>query len=300
MTLFVPEDGSHWYTREGEPAHNARPGDAVARGLLPSVTSILRVVDKPALVNWRLNQVVLSALTLPRKPGEMADDFAKRVVKDSREEGANAAAAGGRLHEVMECVVRDHDLPPALADLEPHYTALRAWWKEQNWMTSGCEESFASVVEGYGGRVDWYGFAWMGAGRVRAVVDWKTKITKPGQPILHYREYGAQLAAYARGLKPEDDDVVMCSAVISRNEPGRVDVYSWGNFVIGPAKDLWRAFLSARDLYYSALGPGSELKWNPAAEQKRALEQRKADMADLFDRIETGEPHEGVRPSRRG
>lgn len=292
--IFEPDVSQHWYERDGSPAHDAKPWEAVKRGLFPSVTSILRVVNKPALVDWKKEQAVLSALTLPMKPGELADDFAKRVARDSEKEGEDARDAGGRLHEVMETIARDGDLPPDLWDLRAHYDALREWWRLSRWMTIEAEKSFACPVEGYGGRVDWIGYVWSASMRTRAVVDWKTRVTKPKQPIAHYRDYGAQLAAYARGIYPDDNEIVLMSAVISRNEPGRVDVYSWGNFTIGPAAALWRAFLAARDLYYSALGPGSELPWNPAAEKKRALEAHKLEMDDLFDRIESAEPHPGL------
>lgn len=40
---------------------------------------------------WRREQLVLAALTLPRRDGENLEDFAKRVVQDANDEGAKAA-----------------------------------------------------------------------------------------------------------------------------------------------------------------------------------------------------------------
>ena len=72
--------------------------DARKLGLLPSVTNVLGVINKPELVEWKMTQAVLAALTLPRKEGEVLDVFAKRVVEElnkarSRERATTASAA---------------------------------------------------------------------------------------------------------------------------------------------------------------------------------------------------------------
>src|SRR5512136_668210 len=79
MKLFNPEN-AHWYRRDGEPLHSVpsakgepRPTtlrDARKLGLLPSVTNVLGVINKPELVEWKMTQAVLAALTLPRLEGE--------------------------------------------------------------------------------------------------------------------------------------------------------------------------------------------------------------------------------------
>ncbi len=76
MKLFNP-DNAHWYQRDGEPLHSVlsakgepRPTtvrDARKLGLLPSVTNVLGVINKPELVEWKMTQAVLAALTLPRR-----------------------------------------------------------------------------------------------------------------------------------------------------------------------------------------------------------------------------------------
>jgi hypothetical protein len=302
-----PEEGSHWYAKDGSPCHEIGGRfvgikDARRLGLLPSVTSILKCAYKPALETWKLNQAVLAALTLPRAAGESDDDFARRVVQDSKREGIEAATFGGRLHEAIESVVGGHDLPVELADLAPHADAFRAWWKKQRWTVSAIESSFANVEEGYGGRVDLlcrvpdYALDHY----VQAVVDWKTKATKPGQAIRHWDEFGVQLAAYAMGRRMHDPELVLISVVVSRNEPGRIEPYIWPR---EGYRYLWQTFLAARDLYYSNLGPGYSL---PAPEGCRAVEWNPVapvtndEINDIFARIEAAEPHQGARPSARG
>ena len=68
-------DSAHWYTPEGEAVHtvigtNGRErstnvADARKRGLLPSVTNILGVINKPALLEWKLQQALTAALIPP-------------------------------------------------------------------------------------------------------------------------------------------------------------------------------------------------------------------------------------------
>ena len=94
---LVPTEsgGGHWYTEQGESAHvvigkngnerNTTVADARKMGLLPSVTSVLGIMDKPQLTAWKIEQAIMSSLTLPREEGEELEDYAKRIVKDSKQ-----------------------------------------------------------------------------------------------------------------------------------------------------------------------------------------------------------------------
>ena len=107
MKLFNPEN-AHWYRRDGEPLHSVlsasgepRPTtvrDARKLGLLPSVTNILGVINKPELVEWKMTQAVLAALTLPRRENEGEDEFARRVVEDAQSRVKTAVDFGSAFH----------------------------------------------------------------------------------------------------------------------------------------------------------------------------------------------------------
>jgi hypothetical protein len=107
MKLFT-ERTSHWYSRTGEPCHTvpARSGelrptnvrDARKLRLLPSVTNVLGVLNKPELAQWKMEQAVLAALTLPREQGEELDAFAHRVVEDSQGRMQSAMDFGTAFH----------------------------------------------------------------------------------------------------------------------------------------------------------------------------------------------------------
>src|SRR5690554_4631845 len=94
-SLVVPESSARWYTVDGKPApkvtmENGRERTPTIReareyGYLPSVTSILNVINKPGLTAWRINQYLMAARTLPQYPDETEDDFLQRVIQDAQE-----------------------------------------------------------------------------------------------------------------------------------------------------------------------------------------------------------------------
>src|ERR1051326_7878287 len=79
MILIQRQPASHWYLRDGTAFHEIAKKDgsgnrpvtlADARKVLalPSVTNVLGVLSKPTLEAWKIEQGILSALTLPRRP----------------------------------------------------------------------------------------------------------------------------------------------------------------------------------------------------------------------------------------
>ena len=112
-----PESASHWYIvgndiktyhtvpyagkrgKAGE-TRSTSLRDARKVGAFPSVTNVLAMLHKEFLVAYKVNQAILSCLTLPRIDGESEDDFAKRAVMDGKEHSASAARLGNRLHEL--------------------------------------------------------------------------------------------------------------------------------------------------------------------------------------------------------
>lgn len=114
-----PSESSHWYHKSGEPCYEVPKADgkgmtpttlrhARKLNLLPSVTTILRILDKPALTAWKIEQAVLAVLTTPRINGEPDDVFAKRVLsidKEQDKERDAAAQLGTDIHSAIEGVL---------------------------------------------------------------------------------------------------------------------------------------------------------------------------------------------------
>jgi hypothetical protein len=202
MAEIATEQG-HWYQRDGTPAYTitGKNGkerattlrDARKLSLAPSVTTILQIMAKPGLEMWKINQVLLSALTLPRNEGEDNDQFAARVLHDWQEEGKKARDRGTTIHGALE-----RNLLGLPVDPEYHRHCLAAdhhlnfWVNENGGDVSkvAAEKSFACDL-GYGGKVD---FSCPGF-----VADFKTT-DKPLESAKLWDEHPMQLAAYRYGL----------------------------------------------------------------------------------------------------
>ena len=116
MTITAKEprasESNHWYTRDGIPRYtvigkngkerNTTLRDARTENLVPSVTTILNVMAKPALMQWLQKQVLMAALTLPRRDSEPEDDYIARIMDDSKEQGRAAADAGTHIHASIQ------------------------------------------------------------------------------------------------------------------------------------------------------------------------------------------------------
>lgn len=108
------ESISHWYSSDGKAMHTVIAkgsglprqttlADARKLGLLPSVSGILRVLDKPALNTWKVEQALLAAMTTPMRNDETVDTFVKRVLSvDAEQEGQKARDFGTLIHSQLE------------------------------------------------------------------------------------------------------------------------------------------------------------------------------------------------------
>ena len=166
-------------------------------GPWPGVTTITRVLDAPALTNWKLEEVAKAAIA-----------SAERLV-DDREAGKTDAAVkylttlsttamdrGSRIHASIESVLRRE---PTIVDPrdEPAVDGARAWLNQQateNGLRPLEVEAFLINERlGYGGTLDLIaeiaGETWL--------LDWKTgkSVAWPSGEV--YEDHRLQLAAYA-------------------------------------------------------------------------------------------------------
>lgn len=248
--ILIPERASHWYYPSGQPCHQvpAKSGkglrdatlrDARELGLLPSVTSILKVIAKPELENWKQEQCIMAALTLPRLENEPTEAFAKRVVEDSQKQGQEAADFGRRIHKGIEGWLLK--VPVNDPEIEPYLDAVKDWAEAEVEHVYAAEFVAVNETMGYAGTMDLH-CRLRGIGD--AVVDFKTQGIKNGKPVF-YPEWSAQLAAYARAVhKPGDSMPALVSIVIDSKEPGPIYCEQWGDF-----EWHWEAFCAARTLW---------------------------------------------------
>ncbi len=224
--------------------------DARKNGWLPGVTDILKIVDDPGLTIWKINTHIQAALTEPRD-GRALDDMIPSIKANAEEFSRVARDKGTAVHDAIEAYVRCQIGLTATYQIDPvvppeTMESFAEWYATHDVLPwSSCIERSFACEYGYAGRIDFGGLI----DRVASVVDWKTQGTKPGKPFVFYPKWGAQLAAYAHGIKLSLVDTNLISVVFSTTEPGRMDYKVWLN-----GHELLRAFFAAFDLYKGPLG----------------------------------------------
>ena len=177
MTTVIARasESQHWYTQEGRPQYtvtakngtqrNTTLRDARTMKLVPSVSTIIGCAAKPGLEAWKLNQMMLACMTLPRASDESEESYIERVKHDSKEHARKAAERGTAIHGALESFYEGIMLAEFLDYQMGVSKAVEAHFGACEWLT---ERSFA--FEGYGGKCDMY--TKQGDG---IVIDFKTK-----------------------------------------------------------------------------------------------------------------------------
>jgi hypothetical protein len=198
---------------------NTTVADARQMGLYPSVTSVLGIMDKPQLTAWKIEQAIMSSLTLPKEADETLETYARRVVKDSKESTTKAAEHGTKMHTEMEnillgrAVSRDETLAP--------YIKTFSEWAEKNVeKTYWCEKGL--VGAGYAGRCDAY-VKLRGIGD--AIVDLKNRKVNPKYPTPFYDTDCAQIFAYLSAS--ENPKAAGVSIVLASNDSSKIMTKVW-------------------------------------------------------------------------
>ena len=219
---FKSESG-HWYTQEGEPMYtiigangverNTTLRDAKSLGLVPSVTTIIGMIAKPFLENWKIEQALSSAIKLKQKEDETDKDFFYRCKTDSKKIGLEAAKEGTKIHAKIEKGFLGKSKNKTYIVIKEY---LDDTFPDEEWIA---EDSFCAK-EGYGGKIDLYS-------KSGIFVDFKTKvnITEKDPAKLVYDDHGMQLSAYAQGCNYTSPERV--SIFVDRDDPEFISCHIW-------------------------------------------------------------------------
>jgi hypothetical protein len=216
----MAREGGHWYSADGKPVYEVegskgklvKPTLVHARklGLVPGITTILRVAAKPQLTNWLRKQSILAALTLPRGVDEPEDEWLERVLEDADSVGDSAADEGTRIHGAIEAFYNEQQVP---SGYELHVEGVRRLLdehcgKQWKWTT---EMSFAHP-DGFGSKADLHSEAW--------VIDFKGKDGDDAafSKLEVYEDHWMQLAATRKGLRLQFARAAI--VYVSRTHPG--------------------------------------------------------------------------------
>jgi CRISPR/Cas system-associated exonuclease Cas4 (RecB family) len=259
------ETASHWYSRAGEPCYEvpyADPAkgmrattlrDAKKLGLLPSPTSILRILDKPALNSWRIEQSVLTVITSPRASDEEIDAFVKRVLQVDKEQDAESLKArelGSQIHANIESALKgnshssdlDKFVSPAVSTALDFGIAI--------------EVEKILVGDGYAGKTDCI----CENDLFITVIDFKTTKTLPKES---YPEAKLQLSAYAAALGNTGDKQIQTANIyISTTEPGKIATFvhqDWQETFEQGFKPLQKVWCWLNDYWPEENNPSSDV-----------------------------------------
>jgi hypothetical protein len=247
ITNVHAQESGHWYDKNGKEAHSYinKKGEekpttlrqARTEGLVPSVTSIIRLAAAPGLDAWKADQVIMAALSLPRVPDETDDQFVARIKLDAKEQAKKAAEKGTEIHARIQ---DGFDTIPIFDICDPYYASARGELDKvlgkEKWVS---EQSFA--IDGYGGKVDLH--------RHGLVVDIKTT-SKPLGGLKTWDEHSLQLAAYRHGLGMDD---ARCFILYIHTETAE------SKLIELDSKELekgFKMFVALKDYFYAKTGLG--------------------------------------------
>ena len=240
--------GEHYYGKGGEERYDAGMREVRKEHLLPSVTTILNIKNKPGLQFWKQNKIydamydwscdyVGDCAPLYNMTADRAE-VVKTVKAALKVEMNKSAEAGAEIHRWVEAWTKGEgdafdEVPPELS------VALHNFFYQNKIEPIDVEHSFANYDLGYGGKID---LDCEMDGKF-TIIDWKTKDTKGKTKTQLFSEVPMQLAACANGVwKP---DAQLATVIISRDEPGRIDPPQiWKN-----NEKHYKAFQSALNLW---------------------------------------------------
>ena len=228
MTTVLATESGHYYTRTGEPAYtiigangkerNTTIRDARRLGLVPSVTEILKMLPKPALDLWKMKNVLMASLTIPRRTLEPDEVLITRIFSDAQEQVRKAAEKGTAIHGAIERTFQKLPIEP---EYEPYamgaMKAVGVFLGRTDYHDfCSAEKSFAHPF-GFGGKVDLH------SRELNFVLDFKTKEFEDPDKIQAWDEHKIQLSAYRRGLDMPERTRLL-NVFISTNTPGLVKI----------------------------------------------------------------------------
>ena len=244
---------AHFYHRDGRPCfevpyadpskgmRKATLADARKLKLLPSPTTILKVLHKQGLVEWMIEQACLAVLTSPRNDGESLDDFVHRILKVEMEqdgEAKQAAELGTKIHAAIALELNGN--PRCYPSELEAYVLPAVESINEIGLVVGVERVL--IGERYCGTTD---VICEKTSRMhpsllhRTVVDTKTTKTLPTKDS--WWEHQLQTAAYAKACGASRT----ANVYVSTSEPGKVAV-----FVQEDSEPAWQAFKHLLDYWY--------------------------------------------------
>lgn len=197
-TETVAKEAGHWYdSRDGSPRYtiigvngkerNTTITDARKFGFVPSVTTVLSMLDKPGLNIWRETQAMLAVMRLERRANETTESYLSRARVEARRDVNRARERGTSLHGDIELAIHGrrhghHEHIERIAD------ALAQVGLD---LYGGRAEHCFAHRDGFGGKTDFW--------QDDTIIDFKSKETIDGKKLA-WAQHAIQIGTYAYGL----------------------------------------------------------------------------------------------------
>ena len=231
---YRSEDGQPLYTvpkADGKGERDTTLRDARKLNLVPSVTTILGIVDKPALTRWKINEVLEAVL------GDIVDPYYERmdyfneeecsdwkayILRRSEKKGKDAANRGNEIHNTLEHYYTHGNIDIQMyAYCQPVIDLISSkFGKMCNWVP---EASFSHVL-GFGGKCDLH-MQPCGDFPNGVIIDFKTKSAEDFSKVRAYPEQCQQLVAYREGFGIPKADCY--NLFIGTNSPDKLLLHKW-------------------------------------------------------------------------
>lgn len=217
---------AHYYRRDGTPVFSVpnkssggdRPTtirDCRSLNLVPSPTTITKLLHRQALVEWQIEQSVLAVLSAPRKENETLDAYVERILHVERhqdQERDAAAERGKSIHRAIQLALETGMYDEAFYAFVRPALALMA----QFGRVVACEKRI--IADDYVGTTD------LILENDHEMWVWDIKCRRR-IPEKQYDEEKLQLSAYAGGLGNTGDKRIRCANLyLSTEEPGKLDL----------------------------------------------------------------------------
>lgn len=198
---------AHWYNKKGDCVYtvpyadaskgmrDTTMGDARKLKLVPSVTTIIGQLDKPAVTQWRINNILEECYITNIQDTLDGVEYKKEVLKHVKKREEMAPKLGSKVHDELEQWYKSGANDQLNERIAPTVFTVREQIGKVDYIP---EVSFAHSL-GFGGKVDLH---WKAESKqhLGIVLDFKTKDTLDRKKMKGYSEHIMQLAAYRHGL----------------------------------------------------------------------------------------------------
>lgn len=261
----------HAYRRDGTAVHYqlTKPGaknstrptnlkDIREQRLLPSVTEFTKMLSAPGLEEYKVYQTIQACYNNPPFASEELQAYRGRITELAGEDAAGAADLGTLIHASLEQYFTDHDswdgtvtfaMPDGKAVPCREFVLPAVHKIEQLGITPLYHElRVVNSYEGYAGTCDLMGKYGDGL----AIVDFKSKRTKPGVEVEPIETHPVQIAAYRYAsdlwtpdlMTLSDKGAMGANIYISTTEVGRVDAVTYSDDTLGRSHSVFQKLLA--------------------------------------------------------